>query len=64
MASNIWSAAIVAGTLFVAAVFLEFVLRSVLRAGTRILPDDICGPDGWLVDTTDRCGVFDRPSRR
>lgn len=64
MATYVWSAAIVAVTLVVAAICLEYVLRTVLRAGTRILPNDICGPDGWLVDTTRRCGVFDRPSRR
>ncbi|MEM1301280.1 MAG: hypothetical protein AAGH17_01760 [Pseudomonadota bacterium] len=25
-----------------------------------LLPNDMCGPDGWLIDQKNRSGVFDR----
>lgn len=34
-----------------------------VRLSGPLLPDDICGPEGWLIDTDRQCGVFDRVAR-
>ena len=38
----------------------DLALRWLLRIGARYLPDDLAGPEGWLIDTTRRTGVFDQ----
>ena len=40
-------------------IVLERLIGVGMRWGAPLLPDDICGPDGWLVDTKARKGVFD-----
>ena len=42
---------------------IEPVIRRLLPMCAGYLPDDMCGPGGWLIDTTGRGGIFDRPTR-
>ncbi|WP_425100528.1 hypothetical protein [Tropicibacter sp. S64] len=42
---------------------LEQALGVLFRRAAGWLPDDLCGPEGWLVDTTRRAGVFDKTAR-
>ena len=56
--------AVAAGTCFIGiAIVIDRLFCWGLRLCAPFLPDDICGPDGWLVDTENRCGVFDAGSR-
>lgn len=49
---------------FVASVLLlERVICWLVRLAAPILPNDIAGPEGWLVDTDSRGGVFDPMAR-
>ncbi|WP_323767570.1 hypothetical protein [Marinovum sp.] len=41
----------------------QALLRTLPLLG-RFLPDDVCGPDGWLIDTVNNTGIFDLQSRR
>ncbi|MGR3434286.1 MAG: hypothetical protein ACU0CO_05255 [Shimia sp.] len=43
----------------VAALIVDRALGPVQRGCARFLPDDAAGPDGWLVDTKRRTGIFD-----
>ncbi len=27
------------------------------------MPNDLCGPEGWLMDTQHASGIFDRPAK-
>lgn len=47
----------------VAVVAMERVIGWVVRWAAPILPNDIAGPDGWLIDTQRNCGVFDPVAR-
>lgn len=44
-----------------------FVAEKVIVSATALfaplLPDDICGPDGWLMDTQRGAGIFDKADR-
>ncbi len=42
---------------------LDRVIIWVLPLITPLLPDEFCGPDGWLIDTRQASGIFDRPKR-
>ncbi len=53
-----WTMLIVA--LFVGPYVFDMIVHWSLRLMARYLPSDIAGPDGWLVDTRARTGVFDR----
>lgn len=44
-------------------ILFEQALGLMLRRSADWLPDELCGPEGWLVDTTRRAGVFDRAAR-
>lgn len=49
------------GTLtFLALILLDRLMAYALDWLGPMLPDDACGPDGWLRDTRDQTGVFDR----
>lgn len=51
---------IAASALTLAALFcLERALAFGLRRLAHVLPDDLAGPDGWLVDTSRGTGIFD-----
>ncbi|MFW2541897.1 hypothetical protein ACN2XU_04585 [Primorskyibacter sp. 2E107] len=39
--------------------FERLIALAIRRIGIW-LPSDLCGPEGWLIDTTRRAGVFDR----
>ena len=39
---------------------LDRVMPTILKALRPVLPNDVCGPDGWLVDLENGRGVFDR----
>ncbi len=43
---------------------LEQILFRALPMLERVLPDDICGPDGWFCDTHRKTGIFDLPMKR
>ncbi|MGR3503960.1 hypothetical protein [Pseudaestuariivita sp.] len=42
--------------------FLAFdmILGRALKLLSRYWPNDVAGPDGWLIDTRARNGAFDR----
>ena len=42
---------------------LDWALPTVLKTLRHVLPSDVCGSDGWLVDLENGRGVFDRRSR-
>ena len=42
---------------------LDQILQWVLPKIGHLLPNDCCGPDGWLTDTRAASGIFDRPAR-
>lgn len=52
------------GMLMVIWVVLDFLAPRLLSLMAWLLPDDICGPGGWYVDTADKQGIFDRQSGR
>lgn len=41
-------------------IVFERTLGAALSWLEPYLPNDFAGPDGWLVDTKHRCGIFDR----
>lgn len=46
-----------------ATLMLERLICWIVRLAAPILPNDVCGPEGWLIDTDRQCGVFDRIAR-
>lgn len=49
----------------VLSVLMIWALGLLLRPWlVRILPDDLAGPDGWLIDTETGTGIFDLHYRR
>ena len=44
-------------------IVLDRLVAWVLPMIAPVLPNDYCGPDGWLMDTRQRSGIFDRPAR-
>lgn len=63
MAAFLLNTVLILGGIWVMAIVLEKILRDGAHLFASILPNDVCGPDGWLVDTTRRCGIFDRHIR-
>jgi hypothetical protein len=50
----------IAVVLTIAGLFaLDRLIPWVIRSFASVLPNDIVGPDGWLLDTRDARGVFD-----
>jgi hypothetical protein len=39
---------------------LDRLIPLVVRSLESVLPNDLVGPDGWLLDTREAKGVFDR----
>lgn len=39
---------------------IDMLLRWSLRLMSRYYPSEVAGPDGWLVDTRSKAGVFDK----
>jgi hypothetical protein len=44
-------------------VVLDRLVMWVLPMIAPLLPNEFCGPDGWLMDTQQASGIFDRPTR-
>ena len=42
---------------------LDRILQWLLPKIGHLLPNEYCGPDGWLTDTRAKFGIFDRPAR-
>jgi len=42
---------------------LDRIVGWALQWIAPILPRDYCGPDGWLVDTQQASGIFDRRAK-
>lgn len=38
---------------------LDRLIPWAMRSFASVLPNDVVGPDGWLLDTRDAKGVFD-----
>lgn len=55
-----WAMMAVCG--FVCLVCLDRLLAFAMRVFEPHFPNEMAGPDGWLVDTQRHCGVFDRRS--
>lgn len=51
-----------AAALYVGIVVLDSVLRWTLYWLGPLLHRDMYGPDGWLIDTASKKGIFDRAS--
>lgn len=48
---------------FGAVLIVERLLCWVMRVTAPLLPNEFCGPDGWLLDTERHSGVFDPRAR-
>ncbi|MEL6957691.1 MAG: hypothetical protein AAGL89_01920 [Pseudomonadota bacterium] len=57
------NAVIFAAACGVGLIALDRILQWVLPKIGHLLPNDYCGPDGWLTDTRAASGIFDRPVR-
>lgn len=44
-------------------IVLDRVAMWVLPKIARFVPNEYCGPDGWLIDTQSASGIFDRTAR-
>jgi hypothetical protein len=52
--------AVLGAAILVAPYVIDRVLRMVFRLMAYLFPSPVAGPDGWLIDTRSRNGVFDR----
>lgn len=57
---NMMLTLVIAAVLTIAGLFvLDRLIPWVMRSFASVLPNDIVGPEGWLLDTRDARGVFD-----
>lgn len=52
--------AIILGSAVVGFIVLDRVIEWTIRCCAPVLPKDMVGPDGWLLDTRNATGIFDR----
>jgi hypothetical protein len=48
------------GSAMVGVLVLDRVIGWAIRCCAPVLPSDVVGPDGWLMDPRNATGIFDR----